>query len=140
MIGIDTSFLVAFELFEHDSHQAARDLAQAKAAEGFAVAPQILAEFLHVVTDPRRFEKPLPMQSAIRRTERWWHSQEVRVVSAGEGAGRRFLDLLRQHHLGRKRLLDTLLAATYLEAGIHVIATTNARDFATFTGLAPIMV
>jgi len=34
--------------------------------------------------------------------------------------------------LGRKRLLDTLLAATYLRAGIRSLLTTNPADFAVF--------
>jgi len=33
--------------------------------------------------------------------------------------------------LGRKRLLDTLLAATYHHAGIQSVLTTNPADFAT---------
>jgi predicted nucleic acid-binding protein len=37
-----------------------------------------------------------------------------------------------QFSLGRKRLLDTLLAATFHQAGIHSILTTNAADFAVF--------
>jgi hypothetical protein len=29
-----------------------------------AIAPQVLAEFIHVVTDPPRFTQPLDMNSA----------------------------------------------------------------------------
>jgi predicted nucleic acid-binding protein len=90
MIGIDTSFLVAFEIREHSRHEAARELA---------------------------------------------HAREVRVVPTGDRVGSRFLELLHVHHLGRKRLLDTLLAATYLEAGVHIIATVNAGDFTRFEGI-----
>ena len=34
--------------------------------------------------------------------------------------------------LRRKRLLDTLLAATYRQAGIHSLLTTNPTDFGVF--------
>ena len=34
--------------------------------------------------------------------------------------------------LGRKRLLDTLLAATYWQAGIQSLLTTNPADFGVF--------
>jgi hypothetical protein len=42
--------------------------------------------------------------------------------------------------LGRKRLLDTLLAATYRQAGVHSLLTTNAADvgvFGTFVCITP---
>jgi predicted nucleic acid-binding protein len=37
-----------------------------------ALAPQVLAEFVHVVTDPARFARPLDVASAINRTQAWW--------------------------------------------------------------------
>jgi len=36
----------------------------------------------------------------------------------------------RKRSLGRKRILDTLLAATYRSGGISSLLTTNANDFA----------
>ena len=42
-----------------------------------------------------------------------------------------FLAWMRGHGLGRKRLLDTLLATTYYGRGITTIATSNARDYRT---------
>ncbi len=53
---------------------------------------------------------------------------------------RQFLVWLNQFALGRKRLLDTLLAATYLQSGILSILTTNPSDFAifgVFTSISP---
>jgi hypothetical protein len=43
-----------------------------------------------------------------------------------------FLSWLHQYSLGRKRLLDTLLAATYQQAGIQSVLTTNPADFVVF--------
>lgn len=43
-----------------------------------------------------------------------------------------FLTWLQQFSLGRKRLLDTLLAATYRQAGIHSLLITNLLDFLVF--------
>jgi hypothetical protein len=36
---------------------------------------------------------------------------------------------VREHRLGRKRLLETQLAAALHEAGVHRIITQNRRDF-----------
>ncbi|MBI3410253.1 MAG: hypothetical protein HY040_18080 [Planctomycetes bacterium] len=43
-----------------------------------------------------------------------------------------FLAWLQQFFLGRKRLLDTFLAATYHQAGIQSLLPTNPGDFAVF--------
>ncbi len=57
--GLDTGFLVAAEVREHGAHAEARaTLAQVlSAGDVIAIAPQVLAEFVHVVTDPRRFTR-----------------------------------------------------------------------------------
>lgn len=94
-----------------------------------AMAPQVLSEFCHVITDPRRFERPLPMAEAIELTEAWWNSEECRPVSTDHEACRLFLSWMHEFGLGRKRLLDTLLAASYHRAGVTRLASTDWRDF-----------
>jgi predicted nucleic acid-binding protein len=93
-------------------------------------SPQILAEFIHVVTDPRRFAQPLQMDNARHLAQQWWTAREVDRVFPNEAATQQFLAWLGQFSLGRKRLLDTLLAATYHQAGIRSILTTNPSDLA----------
>lgn len=97
-----------------------------------ALAPQVLSEFAHVVTDPERFEHPLAMPDALDVCRKWWNSSECRPVAPGAEAGNLFLNWMSAHRLGRKRILDTLLAATWYSAGITRIATTNWRNFALF--------
>jgi predicted nucleic acid-binding protein len=140
MIGIDTSFLVCFEVSSHPLHRTARTEAAGHAAEGVAIAGQVLAEFVHVVTDPRRFARPLPMADAMERCQRWWSAAEVTRLSPTERAVSLFFGWMKDHGLGRKRILDTMLAATYRAAGISLILTTDARDFAIFPGLHPVLV
>jgi predicted nucleic acid-binding protein len=132
--GLDTGFLVAAEVVEHADHTTARQtLAQLVAAgDRVAISPQILAEFIHVVTDPRRFTQPLSMDEAQRLAQQWWTAREVDRVFPNEAATQQFLAWLGQFSLGRKWLLDTLLAATYHQAGIQSVLTTNPADFATF--------
>ena len=140
--GLDTGFLVAAEVREHAAHANARAmLAQVlSAGDVIAIAPQVLAEFIHVVTDPRRFTQPLDMNAARHVAEQWWTSSDVVQAFPDAGAVRQFLTWLQQFSLGRKRLLDTLLAATYREAGIQSLLTTNPSDFlvfGVFTCIAP---
>ena len=140
--GLDTGFLVAAEVREHAEHAAARKtLAQLlSAGDLVAIAPQVLAEFIHVVTDPRRFTQPLDMNAARGVAEQWWTASEVVQAFPDAGAVRQFLTWLQQFSLGRKRLLDTMLAATYRQAGIQSLLTTNTSDFlifGVFTCVAP---
>jgi predicted nucleic acid-binding protein len=140
MIGVDTSFLVAFEISTHPLHAVARGVAARHAGEPFALAPQVLAEFIHVVTDPRRFERPLAAGEAVARSARWWSAVETHQVFPGPEAVTLFHDWMREFGLGRKRLLDTLLAATYKTAGIGIIVSSDARDFAAFPGIHPLVI
>ena len=140
--GLDTGFLVAAEVLEHAQHVAARVALTRLLAAGdqIAIAPQVLAEFIHIVTDLRRFTKPLGMTVARQLAEEWWTAQEVVRVFPDDAATRQFLAWLQQFSLGRKRLLDTLLAATYGQAGIQSLLTTNPADFAVlgvFTCITP---
>jgi predicted nucleic acid-binding protein len=97
-----------------------------------AIAPQTLAEFIHIVTDARRMPQPLSMEEAIARAERWWHAVEVIRVFPDGDCVTEFLDWLRRHRLGRKRLLDTLLATTFHSLGIRRMITNNVSDFTVF--------
>jgi predicted nucleic acid-binding protein len=132
--GLDTGFLVAAEVIEHVEHAGARrTLAElVSAGDALAIAPQVLAEFIHIVTDPRRFANPLDMAAARQLAGQWWTAREVVRVFADESSAELFLAWIEEFSLGRKRLLDTLLAATYHRADIQSVLTTNRADFAVF--------
>ena len=91
--------------------------------------PQVLAEFIHIVTDARRFQKPLLGEEAIAKTRFWWNAAEVRHVFPTDDSTRRALDWLQRHQLGRKRILDTQLTATLWSAGIQRLVASNPADF-----------
>ena len=62
-IGIDTSFLVAHTFLEHPLHGEAREqLNQLLDQERvFTLCSTVIDEFIHVVSDPNRFERPFTM-------------------------------------------------------------------------------
>jgi predicted nucleic acid-binding protein len=135
MIGVDTTFLVQLEIIEHPQHAAARTTLQREvidAAQPLVLAPQVLAEFVHIVTDPKRFTNPLTIEKALDQAAFWWNAAEVRHAFPTPESTRTFLEWMRAHRLGRKRLLDTQLAATLWTAGVSRIATSNPADFAVF--------
>ena len=132
--GFDTSFLVAAEVAEHPEHAGAWRRLKALRDQGdrFGITTAVLAEFVHIVTDTRRFTTPLTMEEALKKARVWWESGEVETISPDDDAVKWFLDAMATHRLGRKRVLDTMLAATYQSAGVTSLLTLNAADFAVF--------
>ena len=134
--GLDTSFLVAVEVRSHAEHAVCRARLQKllRAGDTLSLVPQILAEFIHVVTDPKRFSDPLTLEQAIERAEIWWNAAEVIHVFPTAESTLLFLGWLEAHKLGRKRLLDTMFASTLQTGGVTSMLTLNRDDFAVFGG------
>ncbi len=131
MIGLDTTVQEAYELHEVAGHVAVRAAVQEASRSGlgrFALAPQVVREFLHVVTDPRRFAQPLAFSEALSRVRFWWESSDVEVCfpnARSEGLVLQWMDAFK---LGRKRILDTALACTYHASGIRLILRSSASS------------
>jgi len=135
MIGLDTTVLLTHEIKEAAGHEALRTYIATACRSGnvlFAISPQVLQEFVHVATDPRRFKVPLTMDQALERSRFWWESAEVIQCHPGGRAWEQAWTWMEKFRLGRKRVLDTYLAATYHERGIERLATANKMDFAVF--------
>jgi toxin-antitoxin system PIN domain toxin len=132
--AIDTDFLVAVEVRDHLFHRAADQLLGRLLDDGHSLGltAQCLAEFIHVVTDPRRLHQPLNIEEAVDRAERWWQAAEVVRLLPDSNSTTLWIDLLRQHRLGRKRLLDTMLASTCRSHGIGKLISNNDQDFKVF--------
>jgi hypothetical protein len=72
------------------------------------------------------------MIAARNTAEQLWTAREVIHVFPDTAATQQFLAWMKQFSLGRKGLLDTLLAASFHQVGIHSALTTNPSDFAVF--------
>lgn len=135
ILALDTDVLVAWTIREAAAHETVkawvRRNVQAQDVR-FGLVPQVAHEWLHVVTDPRRFESPLAMENALDLLGRLAESREVVSVLPGPADLSRTLELMRRYRLGRKRILDTALAATLEGAGVKRLATYNVRDFGVF--------
>jgi len=93
----------------------------------------VVTEFLHVVTDPKRFATtPFTMDQAIEWMESFMSSSGIRILEPTEASLALTLSWMGQHQLGRKRVLDTHLAAIYKSQGITRVITSNPKDFRIF--------
>lgn len=134
ILGVDTDILVGWSVPGSLRHERVASWLQRQVAAGIrlALAPQVVYELIHVVTDRRRFEPAMSMDEAVAWVEDFWSADEVERLSSPPQVVPRALGLLRQYRLGRKRILDTALAATLEAEGVKKLATLNGRDFEIF--------
>lgn len=135
VLALDTDVLVGWLHEESEHHAASRRLIERELADGetrLGLTAQVLFELVHVVTDPRRFETPLSMDEAVDLVRELWQSSDADRIAAPPRVLPRTLELLQEHRLGRKRILDTALAATLETAGIRRLATWNPGDYTVF--------
>lgn len=135
MIGIDTCFLI--DLYWQDSprNKNARALFSQIAnneSVKLAVYYNCFNEFLHVITDSKRFENPLSVSEAISVIDYWCDIDRVTVLYPDDTSFKRTLAWMNRYQLGRNRVNDTQMASCYLISGVSSIITANPKDFEIF--------
>ena len=134
---LDCNILVQLAFADHplNPQTTAKVRAEAAAGEKLVFPPLVATEFLHVVTDPRRFAPPLSMTEASDWLNEFIANPSVALIHSTGETLTDTLALLRRHHLGRKRILDTHLAAILQTNGVPRLLTSNPGDFTIFSGL-----
>ena len=136
--GLDTNVLVYAHMAALPEHGVVREFLAGQLARRdvtLFVTPSVLHEFVHVVTDARRFEPPVGMGEALALARLYLGRANVECVATDAEALAEAFKLVDRHRLGRKRLADTLLAATLLRHGVRQVVTCNRSDFEVFPGL-----
>jgi predicted nucleic acid-binding protein len=131
-VGLDTNVLVCAHLATTDEHLRVRSrLLQLldDDAVTVVVTPLVLHELIHIITDGRRFETPVPMAEAVALARLYLQRPNVEVASVTEGAFDRALYLLERHNLGRKHVADALLASALLEHGVTQLMTCDGASW-----------
>jgi predicted nucleic acid-binding protein len=98
-------------------------------AHQLLLTPQVISEFLHVITDQRKFANPISMLHAISWIETLFQNPGVRLLFPNDQSVAKAFAWMKQHNLGRKRILDTSFAATLHNAGCVRLITSNPDDF-----------
>lgn len=134
MIGVDTTWLVDLEVPDSPRHEGAVKLFNKWKQKHSSLVIFYLSflEFQHLVTDNRRFNKPLTMEQALDRSWYWIDHDRIKVVYPTETAFKRAQLWMAMYRLGRKRIYDTQLAVAFAEEGVAEIYTANPSDFEIF--------
>lgn len=135
MIGIDTCFLI--DLYWQDSprNKNARALYSKIANDEttqLAVYFNCFNEFLHVITDSKKFSNPFSIKEAINVIDFWCDIDRVKVLYPDDTVFKRTITCMNMYNLGRNRINDTQMASCYLSNNITSIITANPKDFEIF--------
>ena len=135
MIGLDTCFLIDLYWKDSPRHQNAKALYEKLANDDtakIAIFFNCFNEFLHVITDSKRFENPFSIQEAIEVIDFWCDIENVTVLYPDDTSFKRTLAWMNMYKLGRNRINDTQMASCYLTNGVSSIITANPGDFEIF--------
>ena len=135
MILLDTNALVYAINIDAPQHHMSQALIQA-ALDGEVAAvlvPQVLVEFLAVVTNPRRVQQPLAPARAweVVTTLR----MSLPVLDLQPAALGILGELLRTRFIAGRNTFDLFLAAQMRSHGVSTICTYNQADFAQLPGI-----
>lgn len=135
----DTNLLVYFVNRDSPFHAQCKRLFTKvqRGGQAACLAQQNLLEFVHVITSPRRIEKPLSLTEATREVKNL--TQVFEVIYPQESTWRIFLNLLEEKkRLSTGRIFDFYLAATVLSNGLGIIYTVKTSDFKGVPGIKAI--
>jgi toxin-antitoxin system PIN domain toxin len=105
----------------------------ARSDQAFGVADLVLSGFLRVVTHPRVFDPPSPLDSALRFVEEVKTRANFVGVKPGARHWEIFVRLCRSANARGNLIPDAYLAALSIESGSEWI--TTDRGYARFPGL-----
>jgi len=136
--GLDTNVLIYAHMPDLPDHARVRSFLLGQlAAEGviLVITPVILHEFVHIITDGKRFDPPVSMADALAVARVYLDHTNVECLSVDGQAVAGAFALIERHQLGRKRIADTLFAACLLGHEVRELITCNPDDFRIFDSL-----
>jgi len=135
MVLLDVNVLVYAFRIDSPRHKDWRSWLErlVNAPEPYAVADIVLAGFLRVVTHPRVFRFPTPVEAAAVFVENFRRQPNCVQVAAGPRHWEIFLDLCKRAGAKGNLIWDAYLAALAIESGSEWI--TADRDFSRVPGL-----
>jgi len=133
MIALDSNILVYSVREDSPWHKAAlaclRELAEGAAL--WALPWPCIHEFLAVVTHPRIYQPPTPLEDALRQVDYWMESPTLRLLGEASGYWERLKDLLRAGKAAGPLVHDARLAALCRTHAVRELWSAD-RDYSRF--------
>lgn len=133
MIALDTQILVYAHREDSPWHAAAaaavRRLAEGHAS--WAIPWPCLHEFLAIVTHPRIYVPPTPLERAIDQVDAWLHAPTLTLLSEGGEYWSVLRDAVKAGRVAGPVVHDARIAALCRHHGVSALWTAD-RDFSKF--------
>ena len=139
MIGVDTNILVYAHREDSEWHAAAFDKL-AELAEGrtaWAIPWPCVHEFLAIVTHPKIYSPPTPLERALDQVDAWLESPSLVLLGESQGHWQQLRSLLTAGKINGPRVHDARVAALCLQHGVKQLWSAD-RDFGRFAVLTVI--
>jgi hypothetical protein len=136
MIAVDTNILVYAHREDSDWHACAFER-MAELAEGralWAIPWPCVHEFLAVVTHPRIYTPPTPLNKALDQVEAWLESPSASVLSETEGYWTELRGMVEAGKAAGGQVHDARVAALCRLHGVRELWSAD-RDFGRFPGM-----
>lgn len=134
-VALDTNILV-YALFDGSPHYKAAFAFLSSGLKGeikLCVAPNIIAEFYSVITNPSRVAEPLPVEEAALRALFLQKSRKIKKLYPSRSTIKRCLQFCQKYKLHGAQIFDAFYAALLKQHNVTTIATFNRKDFAHFS-------
>jgi uncharacterized protein len=137
VIAVDTNILIYAHRHDASWHEQAsavvRQLAEGPAT--WAIPWPCVHEFMGIVTHPRIYRPPTPLEIALDQVTAWQESPSLTLLTEGPGAWELLRKVVSQSRVTGPLIHDARVAALCLLHGVRELWTVD-RDFSRFTGLA----
>ena len=137
MIAVDTNVLVQAHRQDAPFHESAGETLRqlAAGASPWAIPWPCVHEFLAIVTHPRIFRTPTPLDAACDQVDAWLDVPTLRLLSEDRDAHWPSLrPLLSAGRIAGPRVHDARVAALCLAYGVSTLLSAD-RDFSRFPAL-----
>jgi len=136
LIAIDTNILVYSHREDSPWHKPALAIVK-ELTEGitrWCIPWPAISEFMAIVTHPKIYNPPTPLNVAFEAVESWLNSPQLYLISEGPN----FFERLRKISIGAKVkgpiIHDARIAAICIDQGVKEIWSAD-RDFSRFKGI-----
>jgi toxin-antitoxin system PIN domain toxin len=137
MIAVDTNLLVYAHRTDSEWHDRAssclRELSEGSAH--WAIPWPCVHEFLAIVTHPRVFSTPTPLDRALDQVDAWLESPSLVLLAESDESWPYLRELLVQSRVTGPKVHDARVAALCIVHGVRELWTAD-RDFGRFPALA----
>ena len=136
MIAVDTNLLVYAHREDSPWHTAAykRIVTLAEGRASWAIPWPCIHEFLAVVTHPRIYNPPTPLEAAVDQIEAWMESPSLFLLSEFEGYWSELRSVLQAGRVSGPQVHDARVAAICRQHGVSELWSAD-RDFGRFPGV-----